>query len=262
MVRKDAFTLIELLVVVAIIAVLVAILLPALNHARESARRAICASNLRQVFFGINNYAEDNKDWFPRGKVYDSWMIFPPFSGSADEIQRAYEVRKSLREKYGITEKLVVCPSATENWLPPYFIWYGWPTAFRIYYFYFGGVGYPEGVSSFIHGWDPSKFPMWSQGLHPAWTRDCVENPGMCPVMADISYMTENYNPSDAHPERSNHAQQNSHYAAGANILFNDGHVKWNAYLGTEAKIVGSTPVWGGTIRFCTQPQFFFSYGK
>jgi len=57
--KSAGFTLIELLVVVAIIAVLVAILLPALTQARESARAAVCLSNLKQVANALPVYAQD-----------------------------------------------------------------------------------------------------------------------------------------------------------------------------------------------------------
>lgn len=62
---KTAFTLIELLVVISIIALLVAILLPTLASARESARRAICMSNLRQVGIGSSLYLSDFKGLYP-----------------------------------------------------------------------------------------------------------------------------------------------------------------------------------------------------
>ena len=63
--RRPGFTLIELLVVISIIALLIALLLPALKKAKESARRAICLSNLRQINNGLHVYASEYGGHFP-----------------------------------------------------------------------------------------------------------------------------------------------------------------------------------------------------
>jgi prepilin-type N-terminal cleavage/methylation domain-containing protein len=130
--RRRAFTLIELLVVIAIIAILIALLLPAVQQAREAARRTQCRNNLKQIGLALHNYESANQV-LPPGYVSgigtadpetgDSgpgwgWLaILLPHVDQANLQQSlqwdlpCWHVNNSIRVKTPLS--VFLCPSAT-----------------------------------------------------------------------------------------------------------------------------------------------------
>ena len=125
---RRAFTLVELLVVIAIIGVLVALLLPAVQAARESARRTQCINHLKQWGLGIHNF-HDTFQRFPYGSTNDShpnkrktWVVhvwpFIEANNLADKgdpnmafYVAPYTIDNTLNGLCGIQLKLYYCPS-------------------------------------------------------------------------------------------------------------------------------------------------------
>ena len=127
---RKAFTLIELLVVIAVIAVLMAVLLPALNHAREQGKRAVCLSNVKQFGLSWVLYADDNDQRIVNACTVENteghndskepcWLYFRP---EYDKNRRIDGIRRGALWTYVELLKIYKCPTGIRGEVNTYAI--------------------------------------------------------------------------------------------------------------------------------------------
>jgi prepilin-type N-terminal cleavage/methylation domain-containing protein/prepilin-type processing-associated H-X9-DG protein len=186
---RDAFTLVELLVVIAIIGVLVALLLPAVQTARESARRMQCANHLRQWSLGMHNYHDvqlvlpSATKALPRGvwvavlwpyveqkalaDMYDYKQHFylPPNTVGGGNIATA-----NLNGVTGQRIKLYYCPSDRPNAVLTPQPNDAYARAKGNYHVNFGPVMFPHTTTD-AQAWGPFGFLDFRTNTKPRYTR-------------------------------------------------------------------------------------------
>jgi prepilin-type N-terminal cleavage/methylation domain-containing protein len=253
-----SFTLIELLVVIAIISLLAALLLPSLKSARERGRRAVCASNERQLGLAMNMYANDFNDAisysYPTG--YDASGPVSAFGFTVYGWGTTPAPNHGLWVYYKYaTGSLLLCPSQTiaydNNWTTMRASLLKWkggaPTASGLWSAY----AFNGGLTRSLWGYSGGR--PWSQGATsttyrcsvPPWRLSRMDT--AWPILADLRTYGLSAGGGGSWGYGGDCISVN-HYAEGYNVLKADGAVRWITLyspnnINTPAQAYGSSIV-------------------
>lgn len=262
--QRQGFTLVELLVVIAVIAVLAGILFPVFASVREKGRQIHCLTNLHQLGRAFIMYAHDYSEFLPfrptditghpgGAGIGVTWppLPIPPWTAQLDAYLRNRQV--------------LVCPSTRRDWSWP--LWAGrWGTLFQggpwlahcNYRGYGSAVGHPEwdaftsygyneAISNAFFGYlalgafqSPSEFVLVADSEVAWFTPWGVgEVWGLSPagVVRRIAFAEQFPPPNDDDPKADNAARHQS----GSELMFVDGHVKWQRWSKVRRRSFGGT---------------------
>ena len=223
--HSKAFTLIELLVVIAIIAILAALLLPALATARERGYRAACMSNLHQQGFALLIYTGDNGNLLPD-------LRYPPYTTTPPKALGLWpwDISTNFTDQIiqnGGSQDIFYCPSysafdCTNTW--------DYSPVFRIlgYVYLLPGAGMNMGGKAEQPYWKTNV--IGTLGPHPADAEMVVDEVLYDTGTKSYNYMSIGGLVTQGIIQRTSHLQPNGKIPAGANDLFEDGHVAWRPF--------------------------------
>lgn len=226
--RFYGFTLIELLVVIAVISILAAILFPVFARARESARRASCMSNLKQIGLGMMMYVQDNdgrltfysmggdqrpgpengNEWYPSSTA--TYWFWP---------NSIYPYVKSIQ--------VFICPSSPSAGAD-----YGAPTTYYGPYMRHYGINRGQNYNLFDQGTWGNKGTLLASVKSPAKTYMIMDASWYTAVATTSKPTNTNYYLPGActfYPPDSTFPRDcyGGRHFDGVNVAFVDGHVKW-----------------------------------
>ncbi len=242
---KNVFTLIELLVVIAIIAILASMLLPALKQARETAYKANCLSNLKQIGLYLNEYCGDNNgSWIYDGKINNSinklWQEHMINLGYGTAGKRVYTDAGVFHSVWSSREFNLFCPKKPGRTV--YSDFGTWPDGanngigdyiLNIYYEFANkdGDGVPPGWkigSRFRSGIAPSDVAMIAE-------RDEKGGRYLYESIYDWSQQMKKFG---TEPTVKTTVNPFLHGGNGSNYMFADGHCEWREWRNVTYKML------------------------